>query len=167
MNKLTKIGIVVAVAGLLVLFILSPLLAYQQSTGIASQLSRNLRDLNVTPGTTIAVSYDGESNDSIFVLVYNTSSLLPLHVTVPQSSKYFENAQNGTFFYYVYPSKGQVNITNNQTEAQRVFYSYGYIPENGLILIEVTGYLGIALLIAGIAVGVLGFFRGRFGKRQA
>ncbi len=167
MNKLTKIGIVVAVVGLVVIFIVSPLVAYQQTTDIASQLSRNLRSLNVSPGSTISLNYNGKTNDSVFVLVYNTSSLLPLQVAVSPSAKYVESTQNGTFFYYLYPSEGQVSITNNQTKSQMVFYSYGYLAESGLLLIEVTGYLGFALLVAGAAVGVLGFFRGRFGKRQA
>jgi hypothetical protein len=161
MHKLLKIGIIIAVVGLVLVFVLSPLLAYQQADFIASQITKNSHTIILNPGDSAYIHFNGKNNNSMFVLIYNTTSYLPLSVSGIPSNMFSTNVENHTYLYYVKPLEGTMQITNNQTTSQKIYYSYGYINDLDITLIELASVLGLVTILVGIAIGAIGFIRGR------
>jgi len=161
MHTLLKIGIIIAIVGLVLVFVLSPLLAYQQANYISSQITKNSHEVVLNPGESTNIYFNGKNNNSMFVLIYNTSSYLPLRVSGLPSNVSESNIENHTYIYYIRPLEGTMQITNNQTTSQNLYYSYGYISALDITLIELASILGLVTIFVGIAVGVIGFIRGR------
>ncbi|AWR93562.1 hypothetical protein [Acidianus brierleyi] len=161
MHTLLKIGIIIAIVGLVLVFVLSPLLAYQQANYISSQIIKNSHEVALNPGESTNIYFNGKNNNSMFVLIYNTSSYLPLRVSGLPSNVSESNIENHTYIYYIRPLEGTMQITNNQTTSQNLYYSYGYISALDITLIELASILGLVTIFVGIAVGVIGFIRGR------
>jgi len=161
MHALLKIGIIIAIVGLVLVFVLSPLLAYEQANFISSQITKNSHSVILNPGDSENIYFNGKDNNSMFVLIYNTSSYLPLRVSGIPSNMFEYNVENHTYLYYIKPLEGTMQITNNQTTSQNVYYSYGYISALDITLIELASILGLVTIFVGIAIGIIGFIRGR------
>ncbi|AWR97956.1 hypothetical protein DFR86_10695 [Acidianus sulfidivorans JP7] len=165
MHKLLKIGLIVLIIGAVLYFIVSPVMVGIYAGGIGNEIATNGKTISLEPGRNITINYNGKDNNSMFILVYNTSTHLPLLVK-GVSSTHPAILDNDTYVYYIQPSIGNVEIINNQTSIQKVYYSFGYESLLNITLIDIEGILSLILLIGGIGLSIVGFILGRKKKPQ-
>lgn len=159
MHKLLKIGIVLALIGLVTSFIISPLVASNFAADVGKQILRNAHVITLSPASNITLTFNGEKNSSLFVFIYNTSTHAPLIVKGVNVSPTLVG--NYTYAYYVNPSAGKIEIINNQSVVVDVYYSFAYIPESSILTIEAIGFVSIAVLFIGIGASIVGLILGR------
>ncbi|ARM76755.1 hypothetical protein [Acidianus manzaensis] len=164
MHKLLKIGLIVLIVGAILYFIVSPVIVSLYAGGIGNEIASNAHTVSLAPTKNITINYDGKDNNSLFILVYNTSSHLPLLIKGVTSAPTLLG--NYTYVYYILPSTGSVEIINNQTSVQNVYYSFGYESELNITLIDIEGIASLILLFAGVGLSVVGFILGRRKKSQ-
>lgn len=159
MHTILKIGISLVILGFLLSFVVSPMIANMYSADLNRQLIANAQTKLLSPGDNLTITFNGGKGSSILLFIYNTSTHVPLKVEGVNSSPSLLG--NHTYIYPLNPSLTKIQLVNNQSQAQNVYYSYAYASEFNIITIEILGIVSIAALFVGIGMSIVGLLVGR------
>lgn len=157
-------GIALALIGLLLFVILSPILYYESPIGIHIvnssqgdfQIAANQTMTLPVNATTpyLVVGYNYTVSPIVVQLENQSSSIQPFSV---------KQSNHTVSFYYQFKPSNKTSYTltfhNNATQAQTIYYGIVGIRFGDLPLYVALNYLELALFLGGIVVAILGAFR--------
>lgn len=152
-KRLLLIGLVILVVGAAMYFA-GPYLA--RGNIVMDQLLplRNYSELDPGAALQLGTAPPGMG----FAVVYNSTPLLPLVVTV-NGTGLSEEGMNGTFLAVYYnsgPSAVQMTLVNNYTSPVSVHYSAAALSVSGIVYSVIFVLLGGILIIVGGVIALVG-----------
>lgn len=150
MHKYTKIGIIVLVIGL-GLFVSYFAVSFQLFT---SHLVSN--HVTIPPLGKYSIQYPA---GRLVTIIYNSSS--PLDVINVPSNAYTSSTPQGEAIGFYSTSAGNITFVNPHPSYVTLYYQMTSFPTSELALLGILVIIGIAALIAGIVLIVIGIIKGR------
>lgn len=157
-------GIGLALLGLMLFVILSPVLYYESPIGIHLEGSSQ-GSLRLDPNQTMSVSVNATS--PYLVVGYNYT-VGPVEVELKNQSASIQpfhvgQQGHGVYLDYWFSKTAGANLTltfhNNATQTQTIQYLVVGLRFGNLPLYTVISYVELAMFVAGIAVALVGAFR--------